>query len=150
MGYRWYDARGVAPAFPFGHGLSYTTFEISNLFVTPRISDGSRPIRVEFVVRNTGRRSGAEVPQVYVGFPAGAGEPPKRLVGFEKVRLGPGEQRKIQITIDPMAANHPLAYWDGLAQIWAVAAGEYSVYVGNSSRNTALRAPIVMGPQRQP
>jgi beta-glucosidase len=144
IGYRWYDARGVAPAFPFGHGLSYTTFKISNLVVTPKVSDGSQPIQVQIVVENTGRRNGAEVPQVYLGLPASAGEPPKRLVGFEKVRLEPGEKKRIQITIDPGATNHPLGYWDNSSQGWAIADGEYAVYVGNSSRNILLRDSVTV------
>ena len=75
------------------------------------------------------------MPQVYLGLPASLGEPPKRLVGFDKVRLNPGEKKKVQITIDPKASNHPLGYWDSGAQGWAVADGEYTVHVGTSSRN---------------
>ncbi len=142
VGYRWYDATNVAPAFPFGHGLSYTTFRISTLEVTPRVSDGSQPITVRFSVENTGRREGAEVPQIYLGLPPSTGEPPKRLVGFQKVSLRPGERRKVQITIDPGASHHPLGYWDSGTQGWAVADGDYTVYVGNSSRDIALRGSL--------
>jgi beta-glucosidase len=133
IGYRWFDAKGIAPLFPFGHGLSYTTFAMSDLRVTPRAVNGTRPIAVELTVRNTGRRRGAEVPQVYLSLPASAGEPPKRLVGFEKVWLDPGEQRQVRIVIDPRAANHPLGVWDAGKQRWAVPAGEYRVQVGRSA-----------------
>ena len=94
MGYRWYDAQHIDPLFPFGYGLSYTTFALSNLAVTPKLSDGTRPITVAFDVQNTGSRTGAEVPQIYVQLPSALGEPPKRLVAFQKVSLQPGEKRR--------------------------------------------------------
>jgi beta-glucosidase len=144
IGYRWYDAKGFTPAFPFGHGLSYTTFSISKLVVTPKVSDGTHPILVQFFVENTGKKYGAEVPQVYLGLPTSLGEPPKRLVGFEKVTLNPGEKRKIKILIDPSATNHPLGYWDSGAQDWAIADGQYHVYVGNSSRNIVLSDAVTV------
>jgi beta-glucosidase len=148
IGYRWYDARNVAPAFPFGHGLSYTTFRISSLEVVPKVSDGIHPITVRFLVENTGRRDGAEVPQVYLGLPASAGEPPKRLVGFQKVMLRPGEKKMFAITIDPAASHHPLGYWDSVTQRWVVAAGEHIVYVGSSSRDLALRDVVTVRPAK--
>lgn len=144
VGYRWYDARGVAPAFPFGHGLSYTSFRLSSLVVTPRVSDGRQAIRVQFVVENTGKRFGAEVPQVYLGLPPAVGEPPSRLVGFQKVALHPGEKKTVQITIDPAATNHPLAYWDEGAKAWAIADGQYTVHVGTSSRNLVLKDAVTV------
>ena len=73
VGYRWYDTKGIAPAFPFGHGLSYTTFTITNLVVTPNVTDGHQPVQVRFVVENTGKRQGAEVAQVYLGLPSVGG-----------------------------------------------------------------------------
>src|SRR5438046_1471239 len=118
IGYRSFDARAIAPLFPFGHGLSYTTFVISDVAVTPHASDGVQPIIVEFALQNTGHRRGAEVPQVYLEFPLSAGEPPKRLVGFEKVWLDAGQTRRVRITIDPRAANHPLSTWDTRTQAW--------------------------------
>ncbi len=144
VGYRWYDARGVAPAFPFGHGLSYTTFTISDLEVTPQRTDGRQPITVRFVVENTGRRAGAEVPQVYLGLPASSGEPPKRLVGFQKVALEPGERKTVAITIDPAASSHPLGVWDAGAQRWALVDGEHTIHVGPSSRDLPLRAVVTI------
>ena len=138
IGYRWYDANRVAPAFPFGHGLSYTTFALSNLVVSPRLTDGTQPINVSFDVQNTGTVSGAEVPQVYLQLPSAAGEPPRRLVGFEKVWLQPGEKQQVQITIDPGASNHPLGIFDSSTQSWTTLSGAYPVYVGTSSRTFAL------------
>lgn len=135
IGYRWYDAQNAKPQFSFGFGLSYTTFAISRLDVTPKVSDGTHPILVQFFVENTGRRAGTETPQVYLGLPTAAGEPPKRLVAFDKVRLNPGEKRKVQLTIDPAATNHPLSYWDEAGTRWTIADGNYSIYVGSSAED---------------
>jgi len=144
IGYRWYDAKGVTPAFSFGHGLSYTTFSISKLEATPKKTDGTKPITIQFFVENTGTRYGAEVPQVYLGLPPSIGEPPKRLVAFEKVWLKPGEKRKIQISIDPNATNHPLGYWESSTQKWVIAEGDYQVYVGNSATNILLNDAVTV------
>jgi beta-glucosidase len=133
VGYRWYDAQGIKPLFPFGYGLSYTKFSISNLNVSPKTTDGRTPITVEVTVRNTGSVRGAEVPQVYLGLPSQSGEPPKRLVAFQKVWLDPGEKRTVQFVIDPGANSHPLGYWDSSAQQWAIIDGDCQVYVGTSA-----------------
>ena len=155
IGYRWYDSNSsgeCAPAedgsnpcvaFPFGHGLSYTDFEISKLTITPTVSDGSNPIKVQFFVENTGDVAGAEVPQVYVGLPDAANEPPKRLVGFDKVELEPGEKKRVEITIDSSASNHPLSFWDAAADRWTTPAGDFEFYVGNSS-GTALSDTVTV------
>jgi beta-glucosidase len=137
-GYRWYEAQNITPLFPFGFGLSYTTFAISKLVVTPKVSDGTHPILVQFFVQNTGSKPGAEVPQVYLGLPAATGEPPKRLVAFTKLSLNPGEKVHVQLVVDPAATNHPLSYWDTAQSDWATADGEYAVYVGNSSADNSL------------
>lgn len=142
IGYRWYDANRITPAFPFGHGLSYTTFKLSKLEVTPKVSDGTHPLLVQFFVENTGKKYGAEVPQVYLGMPAAANEPPKRLVGFEKVWLNPGEKTKVKITIDPAASNHPLGIWDSTKGEWKIVEGSYQVLVGNSSGNLVLNDTV--------
>lgn len=144
MGYRWYDANGRKPTFPFGYGLSYTNFALSDLVVTPTVSDGTTPIRVQFSIRNTGSRPGAEVPQVYLGLPAGSGEPPKRLVAFDKVTLNPGEKKLVQLTIDPAASNHPLSIWNSDANRWTVLSGSYQLYVGNSSDNILLKEALTV------
>ena len=84
------------------------------------------------------------MPQVYLGLPTSIGEPPKRLVAFQKVWLNPGEKRKIQISIDPSSTNHPLGYWDSVAQDWVIADGQYQVYVGNSATNILLNDSITV------
>ncbi|MDQ2665483.1 MAG: glycoside hydrolase family 3 C-terminal domain-containing protein [Gemmatimonadota bacterium] len=150
MGYRWFDTQGIAPLFPFGYGLSYTTFAISDLALSAHSVDGTRPVRVEFTVRNTGRVRGAEVPQVYLGFPAAAGEPAKRLVGFDKVWLNPGERRTVHVVIEPNAANHPFGVWDTATQGWTIPSGTYRLQVGQSAGNIVVEDSLtVNAPRRQ-
>jgi beta-glucosidase len=144
IGYRWFDARQIAPRFPFGYGLSYTTFRISDVSVRSSRSDGAAPITVELTVTNTGNRRGAEVPQVYLGLPRGLGEPPKRLVGFQKVWLDPGESHRVRIVIDPSAASHPLAHWVTSEQRWVPTPGEYEIMVGRSAGDIVWRRTVTM------
>ena len=143
VGYRWFQAQGIVPLFPFGFGLSYTTFEISDLAVSGAENDGTQPITVAFTVTNTGSVAGAEVGQVYLGIPV-KGQPPKRLVGFKKVYLQPGESQRVSIVIDPAATNHPLSVWDYCVQGFVVKPGAYTVYVGNSSEDTPLTATVTV------
>jgi len=139
VGYRWYDAMARTPAFAFGYGLSYSSFKLAS----PSVASGTNgTYKVSVVVTNTGRMAGAEVPQVYVGLPSSTGEPPRRLVGFQKVSLAPGASQTISITIDPNAANHPLGTWDKDAQQCTIPSGAYPVYVGNSSRDLVLAGTI--------
>jgi beta-glucosidase len=146
IGYRWVDANRIAPRFPFGYGLSYTTFKLSNLVVSPRSASGVGPVTVRVTVSNTGRRRGAEVPQVYVTFPDDAGEPPQRLVAFEKVWLQPGQQKVVSMVIDPAAPHHPFGVWDEAAKRWRVPAGRYEITVGTSSGDAgALKGSVTMG-----
>lgn len=111
MGYRWYQANGVPPRFPFGYGLSYTTFALQDVSVDAGERPGTDPITVRARVTNTGAVAGAEVVQVYLGFPTSAGQPPKRLVGFAKVQVEPGATERVEIVVDPAATNHPLSVW---------------------------------------
>ena len=136
MGYRWYDANAVAPAFPFGHGLSYTSFTVTG----PSVAANGGKYDVKATVTNTGAKAGSEVVQVYVALPAGADsigakQPPKRLVGFTKVALAAGASQNVTITIDPAASNHPLSAWSTTYNQWITAKGSYVVSIGNSSRN---------------
>ncbi len=131
VGYRWYDAENKEPLFPFGFGLSYTTFSYSQLKVTP-----GKPAQVSFSVTNTGSRAGAEVAQVYLGLPANSGEPPKRLVAWQKVQLDPGQSRTITLSIEPQS----MSIFNVEKDSWEVSSGEYVVYAGGSSRNTPLTA----------
>ena len=130
IGYKWFDAEGKEPLFPFGFGLSYTTFSYSGL----KAGIDS----VTFTVRNTGKRARAEIAQVYVGLPAEAKEPPKRLVGWEKIRLAPGEARTVTVKLEPKF----LSIFNEQKDDWELLSGEYRFFVGGSSRNTALTASV--------
>ena len=136
VGFRWYDARDVQPLFPFGHGLSYTTFAYSAL----RTAAGEG-VDVMFRVRNTGDVAGSEIAQVYLGPPD---DPPvtmapKKLVGFQRLRLSPGEEREITVHI----GERELSYWSVAEHDWTVAPGRRPVYVGSSSRDIRLRGEIM-------
>ncbi|MFE3394847.1 glycoside hydrolase family 3 C-terminal domain-containing protein [Kitasatospora indigofera] len=129
VGYRWYDAKNKEPLYPFGYGLSYTTFGYSGLTVSAPDTAGN--VAVGFDVTNTGTRAGAEVAQVYVGQPASSGEPPKNLRGFQKVALDPGQTKHVSLTLDARSFQ----YWSGS---WTTAAGTHTVSVGSSSRDLRL------------
>jgi beta-glucosidase len=133
IGYRWYAAQDVRPLFPFGHGLSYTTFEYSNLIVTP-LSIGHSAVRIRFRVKNSGKVSGTEVAQAYVELPRQAGEPSKRLVGWEAVNLQPGQSKFVEIALsrDELKDYHLLEYWNTTANDWKGALGIHKVSVGGS------------------
>jgi beta-glucosidase len=135
VGYRWYDAENKEPLFPFGFGLSYTTFSYSQLKATP-----GNPVQVSFTVKNTGPRAGAEVAQVYVGLPASANEPPKRLVAWEKVQLDPGQSRTVTVSLEPRS----MSIFDVEKDAWNLVPGDYLVFAGGSSRHTPLIATLRM------
>ena len=130
VGYKWYDAEKKNVLFPFGFGLSYTTYAYSDLK-----ANGNS---VTFTVKNTGKRAGAEIAEVYASLPSSAGEPPKRLVGWNKVKLGPGESKQVTVEVDP----HYLQVWDEQANDWKTVAGEYKFLVGPSSRELPLTATV--------
>jgi beta-glucosidase len=135
VGYRWFDAKNIEPLFPFGHGLSYTTFAQSDLAVETT-ADGAS---VSLTVANTGPRAGAEVMQIYVGQPECSVERPVReLKGFVKVALEPGESRRVEIALDRRA----FSYWSEEANAWTVEPGEFVIEAGTSSRNLPLRRAI--------
>lgn len=138
VGYKWYESQGIDPLFPFGYGLSYTTFGYSRLRVAPQTDGTRRQIQVSFYVRNNGPRRGTATPQVYLTLPAATGEPGRRLVGFGQVTLMPGQAKRVQITIDPGSADHPLSYWDNVSQAWATTPGTYGVQAGSSSETLPL------------
>ncbi|HVU33819.1 MAG TPA: glycoside hydrolase family 3 C-terminal domain-containing protein [Opitutaceae bacterium] len=136
VGYRWYDARNVAPLFPFGFGLSYTSFTMSDVSVSPYTAGG--PMSVQVSVTNTGARAGAEVVQVYVTAPAAAGEPPKQLKGFAKVALEPHQTRQVNVALDPRA----FSIWDTAQRRWTIFPGRHEILVGSSSRDLPLHATV--------
>lgn len=134
VGYKWFDAQNLRPLFPFGFGLSYTTFSITNAQLNATTSGNDPSFQVTFDLTNTGARTGAEVAQVYLGLPASTGEQ-KRLVGWQKQSLNPSQSQNLTVTVNATDSSHPLAYWDTASQSWTVASGTYTVYLGNSERN---------------
>ena len=136
VGYRWYDANNIAPLFPFGFGLSYTTFGYSNLTVSAASPSGQ--VQVGFDLTNIGTLAGAEVAELYLGFPAADGEPPKLLKGFRKIALAPGQTQHVTFNLD----WEDLANWDATARGWIVTPGTFQVMVGASSRDIRLTGAI--------
>ncbi|RDS83008.1 glycosyl hydrolase [Dyella monticola] len=130
VGYKWYDEKNLQPLFPFGFGLSYSHFDYSDLHVSTQRDH----VTVSFKVSNSGQRAGMDTPQVYVGMPTDSGEAPRRLAGFEKVALQPGESRTVTVAIDPRL----LAIFDAPAHRWKITAGSYPIQVGHSSRDFVL------------
>ena len=140
VGYKWYDSQGKTPLFHFGFGLSYTTFSFSDASVVNNLAAENPNFQVTFNLTNTGAAAGAEVAQVYLGMPAGIGEAPKRLVGWQKVLLQPGASQPVTIEVDANDSSHPMSYWDVTSNSWLIAPGAYTVYLGNSSDITSLTA----------
>ncbi|ACU72743.1 Beta-glucosidase [Catenulispora acidiphila DSM 44928] len=137
VGYRWYDSQNKTPLFPFGYGLSYTSFGFSNLSVGALSGNTST---VTATVTNTGTTAGAEVAQLYVGDPSSTGEPPKQLKGFVRVSLAPGQSQTVQFTV----SSHDLAHWADSAGGWTTTSGAYQILVGDSSRNLPLTGTITV------
>lgn len=135
VGYRWYDANNVDPLFPFGFGLSYTTFKIAGLNVS---STGPAAATVSVSLTNTGNYAGVDVVQIYVGFPAAAGEPPRQLKGFARAGLKPGQTANLTIPLDARA----FSIWDTASNKWAVFNGTYEIFAGDSSRDLPVHATL--------
>jgi beta-glucosidase len=139
VGYRWYDAKQIAPLFPFGYGLSYTSFNYSGLKITPASAGaGVTVATASIAVTNTGQRSGADVPQLYIAAPAATGEPPKQLKGFQRIDLAAGHTGQVSFPIDDRA----LSYWSTAASGWQVAPGCYAIMVGHDERDIAQQATV--------
>ncbi len=159
VGYRYYGATDETPLFPFGYGLSYTTFGFSHLRVTPQVvnnrssgpgesscncnGQGTQLVTVSATVTNTGSVAGSDVAQLYLGDPAAAAEPPEQLKGFDKVQLNPGQSTTVHFTLN----GHDLSYWDDTANGWVVPDGSFNVYVGDSSApaNLPLTGSFTVG-----
>jgi beta-glucosidase len=138
VGYRWYDSQHIAPAFPFGFGLSYTTFRYRDL----RVTHGVQP-RISVAITNTGARAGWATPQLYISLPSlpGVPEPPQQLKSFAKAHLAPGQSRTVTMPLNARS----FSYWSGATSGWRIARGCDKVSVGRSSRDLPLRAVLARG-----
>jgi beta-glucosidase len=144
VGYRYWTTTGKHPLYPFGYGLSYTTFSFSKLEAPAQAVIGTldpKGITVSFDITNTGSVAGAEVAQLYVSDPsAKATRPERELEGFEKVRLAPGETKRVTLTLDARA----FSYWDEAAHKWTIDPGKFVIHVGDSSESTLLHADLTL------
>ena len=134
IGYKWYQTEHKTPLFPFGFGLSYTTFAYSGLSVD------STARTARFTIRNTGTRAGTEIAQVYATLPQGSDEPYQRLAGFARITLAPGKSQTVTVAIDPRV----LQTFDEAGETWNLAPGAYKVLVGPSSSNTPLTGSLLV------
>lgn len=137
IGYRYWDQHNQTPLFPFGYGLSYTTFSMKGQGAKIE-KDGGATVDVQ--VKNTGKRAGAEIIQIYLGFPKTAGEPPRQLKGIQKVTLKPGEEQTVHVRIDADAFR----YWNEGRNAWTTATGTFQVMAGPSSRDIVYTTSIAM------
>ena len=135
VGYKWYDAEQKPVLFPFGYGLSYTTFGYSGLKV-----DSGDMVKVTFTLANNGARAGKEIAEVYAALPASAEEPPKRLVGWSKVELRPGERKPVTVEVE----RKYLSIWDVDKHDWTLVPGDYTFMVGGSSDKLPLKATLTL------
>jgi beta-glucosidase len=133
VGYKWYDTEKKAVLFPFGFGLSYTGYAYSALSVTP-----GETTAVSFTVKNTGQRAGTEIAEIYASLPDAAGEPPKRLIGWTRVELAPGESKQVSVPVD----RDRLTVYDEASDSWKLVPGSYIIRVGGSSRDLPLQRRI--------
>jgi len=138
VGYKWYDAEKKPVLFPFGYGLSYTTYSYSGI----KVEHGT-DTTVRFTLTNTGTRAGAEIAQIYAELPPAAGEPPKRLVAWSKVQLKAGESKEVTVHIDPKY----LSIYNEARDAWELVPGSYSFLAGGSSQDLPLHEAITLGEQ---
>jgi beta-glucosidase len=134
VGYKWFEIQHKQPLFAFGYGLSYTTYGYSGLSV-----DSAQKI-ASFTVKNTGQRAGTEIAEVYARLPKGSDESFKRLVGWKRVTLAPGESQTVTVAIDPRV----LQTFDESTNGWNLAPGDYEVLVGGSSDSTPLAGSLLV------
>lgn len=147
VGYRGYEKNGVKPQFPFGFGLSYTTFGYSDLRIVPAANGSREIVDVTFKVKNTGSREGAEVAQVYVGDPQGSvPRPMKELKSFARVNLKAGESRTLKVRLDRRA----FSYYDVGRHGWTAPAAEYGILVGSSSADIRLQGKYAVSQEEIP
>jgi beta-glucosidase len=137
VGYKWYDAEKKQVLFPFGYGLSYSTYSYANLQVTPGATPGSK-VSLTFTITNTSNRAGAEIAEVYAALPAAAAEPPKRLVGWNKAKLNPAESKDVVVEVDPKY----LSIFNVDQNAWQLVPGDYTFMVGGSSQSLPLTQSV--------
>ena len=138
VGYRWYNSQNLTPVYPFGYGLSYTTFSFSNLHVGTLTAGGQATVTA--TVTNTGTRSGADVAQLYVDDPSASGQPPKQLEGFQRVNLAAGASTTVTFEL----SQQNLQYWNTSSNAWATSTGSYGIDVGDSSANVPLTGTLAV------
>jgi len=138
VGYLWYDAKGLTPLFPFGYGLSYTTFSFSNLQVGALAAGGTATVSA--TVTNSGSRAGADVAQLYVTDPSSAGQPPRQLEGFARVNLAPGASQTVSFPV----SQRNLQYWSTSGNGWVTATGSYGIAVGDSDGHLPLTGTLAV------
>ena len=138
VGYRWYDSKSLTPLYPFGYGLSYTSFSFSNLQVGSLTAGGAATVTA--TVTNTGSRSGADVAQLYVDDPSASGQPPLQLEGFQRVNLAAGASTTVTFTL----TQQNLQYWNSSSNAWATSTGNYGIEVGDSSANLPLTGTLAV------
>lgn len=143
VGYKWMDRQKLRPLFPFGHGLSYTTFNYGPISASPG-ANGS--VHVHFTLRNSGSLPGMAVGEVYASPVAGGWEAPKRLVGFAKIELTPGEAKTVDVDVDPRL----LATFDDAGHAWRIAGGQYRLMLGASSADLRSNTVVNVGPLTLP
>jgi beta-glucosidase len=136
VGYRWYNSQSLTPLFPFGYGLSYTTFAFSNLKVGALTAGGNATVTA--TVTNTGTRAGADVAQLYVSDPAASDQPPLQLEGFQRVSLQPGASQTVTFQLP----QKDLQYWNSTSNAWATSTGSYGIDVGDSDANLPLTGTL--------
>jgi beta-glucosidase len=140
VGYKWFDLKGLKPLFPFGHGLSYTQFAYSGLASSQK--DGK--LQLKFKITNTGAVKGKDVPQLYVAPVSAKWEAPKRLAGWDKVELAPGESKEVSVTVDPRL----LGVFDSKSKTWRIAKGGYKVLLAHDAADSKAASITVQLPQR--
>jgi beta-glucosidase len=133
VGYKWYDAEQKPVLFPFGFGLSYTTYAYSNLSVTP-----GETTALTFTVKNTGAREGTEIAEIYASLPESAGEPPKRLIGWTRVELAPAESKRVSVPVN----RDRLTVYDEITDSWKLVPGTYVIRVGGSSQALPIQQDV--------
>ena len=139
VGYRWFDTKNIDPAFAFGHGLSYTDFEYSNLSVTEQTENGVSALLIELIIKNTGSKAGKEVVQCYVNdIESSVLKAHKELKAFQKIELQPNEEKKVTLNIP----NKSLSYFNEATRSWVFEPGEYQFMFGSSSRDIRLKQAV--------